>query len=110
MFWVGFGLYGIYTFYGVIRYHGPSPAKLLHPVQDPEQVGNYNGEVFNGGIRRTTSAHNPNEIVIRIVKEVVHIREDGSNLEKEQNSGTEEPIGFSKEEVEQILECIAAKQ
>lgn len=138
-FWIGFGIYGMYTFFHQVVYFDRGttalPPKInrhnnvFHPVQDgyhqQHQQQHYyyqqpyhqehNHEHIDNG-RRLSNEHrqrhdesprnyNPNEIVIRIVKEVVHVREDGSRIENYEQSSEEDV--FDNEFVEEIRDRVA---
>mmetsp|Transcript_21474 Transcript_21474/g.59683 ORF Transcript_21474/g.59683 Transcript_21474/m.59683 type:complete len:543 (+) Transcript_21474:1507-3135(+) len=138
-FWVGFGIYGMYTFFHKVFHNGPvvipghpytlhSPATPLLPhsppppppsqqssgVDDtaaPENVKHENCR-YDGAAKINNS---PNELVIRIVKEIVHVREDGSRIEdynNEENVDSFDPLtgGFSQEEVDKFTKFVASYQ
>jgi hypothetical protein len=130
--WVGFGMYGMYTFFGIFLSNSNnnilnSPVQQQHQSQSQPQP-NY-GLDHGSSIPSRTNANyhgydrsnnrNPNEIIIRIVKEVVHIREDGSRIESNadsefsinnDNSNNGDPFipGLSQEEMDKVKECVAS--
>jgi hypothetical protein len=109
MFWTGFGIYGMYTLFRQVVYFDrgiavpPMNHELLHPIhqhqyqyqnqnqyhQTPpmhefdlgERLKSSNTNRDNRRYEENASNYRSNEIVIRIVKEVVHVREDGSRIE-----------------------------
>lgn len=103
VFWTGFGIYGMYTLFRQVVYFDRGIAvppivnhELLHPLyhqhqyhQPPpmhefdrgERLQSSSTNRDNRPYEENTSNYRPNEIVIRIVKEVVHVREDGSRIE-----------------------------
>jgi len=129
-FWIGFGMYGMYTFFGAFLPN--NNINVLHnPVQQqqpqPLPLPNY-GLDHESSIPSSTNANyhgydrnnnNPNEIIIRIVKEIVHVREDGSRIESNadsefrtnndsNNGGDPFIVGFSQEEMDKVKECVAS--
>ena len=109
--WVGFGLYGMFTVYQVMKYQGTSPANLLHPVQHNHQPRQQMPASTSSGIdSRLIPDQPPKEVVIRIVKEVVHVREDGSTIEQLKNDDKAEKkatknslTDLTAEEIEKLL-------
>jgi len=126
LFWIGFGVYGIYTFFQVINFHKGvfKPSNVLHPVQkSPDNYGLNHGERSIASVTNANhhkydkNTNNPNEIIIRIVKEIVHVREDGSRIESNEdvfggsnknNDGDPFISGFSQEEIDKMKECVAS--
>ncbi|OEU07047.1 hypothetical protein FRACYDRAFT_252149 [Fragilariopsis cylindrus CCMP1102] len=120
--WIGFGMYGMYTFFGGFLPNSNNNSMLNNPVQQqhqpqPQPPPNF-GLDHGSSIPSRTNA-NPNEIIIRIVKEVVHIREDGSRIDSNadsefninnDNSNNGDPFitGFSQEEMDKVKECVAS--
>lgn len=129
--WIGFGMYGMYTFL-----HRFSSAAIPEPISipaeptlrsRPEEYTEPNlmdatetraaalNSCVNESDPKSSSNRQSNEIVIRIVKEVVHVRDDGSRVEtlKEGGDGDNDDdssMGFSREEVDRIQEVIASIQ
>ena len=86
IFWIGFGMYGIYTFFQVVYFR--QGVSLPNNPLPPNYYGN-------------DRSKNSDEIVIRVVKEVIHVREDGSKIENPDDSFTN---GFSQEEIDGVTE------
>ena len=127
-FWIGFGIYGMYTFFHRVVYFGQETVLLpnnsvdtLPPVQQQPNYGfdhgrdmtspnmnNYDNHGYDERSYNNNNNSRPNEIVIRIVKEVVHVREDGSRIENYNNANDESVISdFSQEEIDRVKECMA---
>jgi hypothetical protein len=120
VFWIGFGMYGMYTLFHQVVYFDrgiavpPINHELLHPIhhhqhhQPPpmhefdrgQRLQSSNTNRDNQRNEENTSNYRPNEIVIRIVKEVVHVREDGSRIEnyKKASEGNVFNSDFSQED------------
>lgn len=81
--WIGFALYGMYTFAGF------TSAKNKTPTNDQAAVA------------LPTMASS--EVVIRIVREVVHVREDGTVIESEP-----EESSISNAQVDAVTECVSS--
>lgn len=99
MFWVGFGIYGMYALFHQVFHQGVTlptgqPEPLLSVQQPPQQqkapVHNLDfrtshpsahENLDNRRNEERTNNYRPNEIVIRIVKEVVHVHQDGTRIE-----------------------------
>jgi hypothetical protein len=100
MFWTMFGLYGVYTIGQVAYFQGATPRNFLFPSQN----GQNSQRPSSGDSAPQT---NSNEMVIRIVREVVHVREDGSTID---GSFASPDASFSKEEMNSVMECVAAME
>ncbi len=103
IFWVGFGVYGMYTLFRQVVYFDSGigghqvqhnsfrslqQQQLLQQSQHAHTFDSRNrfglpeaSSYDNKKYDERMSNYRPNEIVIRIVKEVVHVREDGSRIE-----------------------------
>jgi len=93
-----FCLYGVYTF---------GTAILLPKVQEFRGVPRNlprDGYPASPPVQRSSSPTSNSEIIIRVVREVVHVREDGSLIEKEVD--TKRPVLDS--ELERMSECVAS--
>lgn len=103
LFWVAFGLYGMYTFVNVVYIHSASGGSLLSLIQPTHPWMAGNG-------RSTIPQSTPNEIVIRIVKEVIHVREDGTRIDDSEINHVDDGTSsfFSQVEKERVMECIAS--
>jgi hypothetical protein len=80
--WIGFGLYGMYTF---ARFR-VAPRKV--PTNTPA--------TFAPPFKANS------ELVIRLIREVVHVREDGTVIESEPESS------FSNAEIDAVADCVAS--
>lgn len=105
VFWLVFGLYGMYTFANVVYLHRSSGNSIINLFAVPTLSG---AAAHN---RFTTPQSNPNEIVIRIVKEVVHVGVSGNECEGNISFDVDEASPtFSREEQEKVIDCIASSQ
>ena len=127
--WVGFGVYGMYTLFRQVIYfdRGVGAHQVQHDIsQSLQQQQQFlhqsqHAHPFDSGNRFASpeanygskeydermSNYRPNEIVIRIVKEVVHVREDGSRIGYEAGDETK-TYEDSTHEVEKVKECLTA--
>ncbi len=99
IFWVGFGIYGMYALFHQVVYQGLAlppihPEPLVSTQQQQQQttttmdnldfgtkLPSPDANLDNRRYDERTDNYRPNEIVIRIVKEVVHVHEDGIRIE-----------------------------
>jgi hypothetical protein len=102
----------MFTVYQVMKYQGTSPINLLHPVQKNQQQPSVHipASASGGFDPRLIPDQPPREVVIRIVKEVVHVREDGSVIEHLRNdhkqnnaTGHSSLNDLAAEEIEKLL-------
>lgn len=129
--WIGFGVYGMYTFLHQFS-SAAIPEPILIPTERtlrprPEQdiepnlldvtdtLAEAPSSCVNESYPKSSSNIQSNEIVIRIVKEVIHVRDDGSRIEtlKEgdnDDNDNDSSMSFSREEVDRIQEVIASIQ
>lgn len=80
--WIGFAFYGMYMFINV------------EPTATPTNI-----QTESRNIPSSTNS----EVVIRIVREVVHVREDGSIIETSSSDSI-----ASEEDIEKVTECVAS--
>ena len=117
--WIGFGTYGMYTFFHqvVFRSHGKSmPSMNRELLQHGEE---HRQRPLKQVFEENSNTRRSNEIVIRIVKEVVHIREDGSKIENfastsdksNREKGKSEDFvmnNFFEEDINRIQDCVVS--
>ena len=158
VFWIGFGLYGMYTvFHQVLGggFHHPdssssdssgsrsrsnppiSRSRSNHPIIDNADDKHFDESSYTTLQQQHRETNNPNEIVIRIMKEVIHLHEDGrtrrigdDELNNNDNEGASTSttrtrtydgnnnndhaaqnnydVMFSPEELEKMKECVAS--
>ena len=145
VFWLGFGIYGMYAlFHQVIDFDRGTPVppvqlelhrttqhqnqdQLLHQHQPLSKVEfddertelSENKNNDDRQYSKRTTGHRSNEIIIRIVKEIVHVREDGSRIENDRKTGDNfgeevdayEDLNesvFSQDEIDEINKFIAS--
>ena len=109
LFWTSFGLYGLYTLSQVMYYKGISVSHLLFPtmVNNNHPAGGPDDTIVPPLV--STSQTHSNEMVIRIVREIVYVREDGSVIDDYTGRiGGTAAAAFSKEEMDSVMECVAA--
>jgi hypothetical protein len=113
LFWTVFGLYGLYTVSQVAYYQGVSVRNFLfptkiHPDRQQRRSSGATNSVDSG------SSTSNNEMVIRIIREVVHVREDGSIIDGQDGSMLGSSSGatasFTKEEMVSVMECVASME
>jgi hypothetical protein len=115
--WIGFGLYGVYTFYQVLHYRGSVPIDFLHPVGGVA-VGKQDHTIAAETTIPPSPSTTANEIVIRIVKEVIYVHDDGTeDIENHENGGVkrksivtsprQDTESLPPGDIKELLECIA---
>lgn len=85
LLWVAFGCYGLYAFF----------APSLHNTRAQRGLS----QVFHWQSGRATA---DNEIVIRLVREVVHVDQKGIILDR-----TPEQTQLSRERIDKISQCVS---
>jgi hypothetical protein len=107
--WAGFGLYGMFTAYQHIKYQGSSPTDWLRPVQMERPRFENLVSSTGGADPHVIADQPPREVIIRIVKEVIHVREDGTKIEHfnsdqvEERREKESLLGLTEEEIDKML-------
>jgi predicted DNA-binding ribbon-helix-helix protein len=94
LFWLIFGLYGMYTFYQNVHNGGHPATSIFTPAPMQPMHGHY-------------QSSQQNEVVVRIIKEVVHVNQDGSDVTGDFPKATQEEMAVSEEELNHVLSCIA---
>jgi hypothetical protein len=95
LLWGGFGLYGFYSFCRVrTPFRGSTPSNSNNNNNVRHLAQPIDPSVFPANPR-------PNEIVLRIVKEVIHVSNEGREIAM----GNKEESEISEKEMKEILQC-----
>jgi hypothetical protein len=110
--WIGFGLYGMYKFFFPVKSVLLGATATTFASTASLTATSTTGTAATPLGTAATSAAT-SEIVIRIIREVVHVREDGSILERWDDPIVDTATSAAatvpdKHELEKITECIAA--
>jgi hypothetical protein len=95
--WFGFGCYGMYTFFrGSVGQH-IGMGRNLHQASKP---------VFSPKTVPLSNVGSTQEIVIRVIKEVVHVNQHGHPVDRGGNQA--EIDGSQPFDIQQLAECVSA--
>lgn len=107
LLWGAFGIYGFYTYFRVLDSQRSTPTNVV-PLAQP--MGPNGPTSPSEDLRTLTVNPRPNEIVLKIVREVIHVSNDGSDthLHLKSDMNSKEESEFSEKEMKDILQCLSS--